>query len=234
MKDVVLLSEIHPLATNLFNPLDQAHNWFSLLTPEDIQWMNRKGQLNLLEAIDIVYQRCEERGKTLIIRDWSHLDFTAIPFLPRPSYRLTLADVLKERFCVVHAATVRHPIDQWLSLRRLPLLENKITLEFFLRGYRRFAEHCARIGFIRYEDLTQDNVARMCDLCDKLKIRFDPEFNNRWASYDKITGDKGGGRGGSVIRPLPRRTTEPGLIEQFEKNADYLHTIELLGYRHPL
>ncbi len=232
MQDVVLLSEIHPSGTKLFNPLKQAHEWFQLLEPADLTRL-RQGPLKFKDAIALVYERCLERNKALIIRDWSHLDFTAVPFLPRPSYRLTIAAVLKERFAIRNTATVRHPIDQWLSLRKLALLNGKITLEVFLKGYRHFAEYCVRMGFIRYEDFVRFPEQQLQILCDRLGVAYDPAFEERWPGYRTITGEVQSKRAGSTIAPVPRQQMEAGLLDAFEHNKDYLKTIKLLGYNHP-
>ena len=68
-----------------------------------------------------------------------------------------------------------------------------------------------------------------------MSISYDPGFIQNWCEYVTITGDAQSGRGQRrEIKPVPRRRMEPGLIEQFEKNADYRKSIELLGYGHPL
>ena len=121
----------------------------------------QKGGIGFQEGIWPYPDRCIEQGKILVLRDWTHLDFTAVPFLPRPTYQLTLADTLKQRLQVINTTTVRHPIDQWLSLRRLPIMQDNLTLEAFLEGYRRFAEHCSQIGFIRYEDFAHDQKLQL-------------------------------------------------------------------------
>lgn len=233
MSGIVLLSEIHP-AGRLYNPLYQAHIWYNLLTRGDVQFLNQKGRVNFVDAIAMIHKRCRDQNKTLVIRDWSHLDFTAVPFLPKPSYRLITADFLRQRFSVIQTATVRHPIDQWLSLRRLILVQGKITLENFLHGHLRFAEYCAEIDFVRYEDFVRDPQTQLSALCRRLEIDFDPGFEERWENYGKITGDIGVSRGGGEIRLLPRREMEPGLLGQFEKNADYQRSLAILGYDHPV
>lgn len=233
MRDIILLSEIHPLGTKLFNPLKQAQEWFNLLTPEDIETLKTKRSLDFRDAILLIYMRCLEQHKTLIIRDWSHLDFTAVPFLSKPSYRPTIVDVLKERFSIRNTATVRHPIDQWLSLRKLLLLKGHITLSDFLHGYLHFAEHCLKIGFIRYEDFVRSPEAELGVLCDYLNIPYDSGFKNRWASYTKITGEIRSWRAGNKIASVSRQTMEPGLSDAFVKNEDYIRILELLGYEHP-
>lgn len=115
MNGVALLSEIHPAGVRYFNPLNQAHHWFQLLTPWDLEHIAQGSGLSFSDAIGLINQRCREQGKHLVLRDWGHLDFTAVPFLDTPSYRLTLADVLAGEFSVVHTAVVRHPADQKLS-----------------------------------------------------------------------------------------------------------------------
>jgi hypothetical protein len=49
---------------------------------------------------------------------------------------------------------VRHPLDQWLSLSQLAVVQGRLTLDGFLAGYRRFAEVASSIGFYRYEEFT--------------------------------------------------------------------------------
>ena len=233
MDGVVLLSEIHPAGTRLFNPLQQAHEWFGLFTAEDIG-MLQKGVIGFNDGICLIQERCIEQGKTLVLRDWTHLDFTAVPFLPRTTYQLTLADTLKQRFQVINTTTVRHPIDQWLSLRRLPLMQDNLALEAFLEGYHRFAEYCSQIGFIRYEDFAHDQELQLAVLCERLEIKYDSAWRDRWVNYTKITGDPPAIRHGSTeISLRTRQLMEPSLLEMFSRNADYLHSLELLGYQHP-
>jgi protein O-GlcNAc transferase len=232
MDRVVLLSEIHPAAVRTFDPLRQAHEWYDLLTPGDLARI-RKGGVDFRSAMALIARRCVERGKILVVRDWTHIDFTGTPFVSAPSYRLRLVEALTEGFSVLNTASVRHPVDQWLSLRRLAVVHGKLSLEDFLRGYRRFAERCSGIGFARYEDFTCDPDAQLRILCQRLRIPFDPGYRQRWASYTNITGARGGNRVETEIVSLPRRAVEPGLLEAFEANEDYRRTIELLGYGHP-
>ena len=233
MDGVVLLSEIHPAVINDLSLIEQANKWYHLFSPEDIQWLVQKGSVEFREAVAMIYERCTEQGKTLVIRDWSYIDFIGAPYYSQPCFSLKTIDVLEGWFSLVHTSLVPHPIDQWLSLKRLVRME-EVTLELFLRGYFRFAEYCADIGFTRYEDFTKDTEKQLRILCDRMELNFDPEFRNRWANYTNITGNiYGASRGRNEIKPLPRREMEPGLLDRFEQNADYFRSLELLGYEHP-
>lgn len=233
MAGTALLSEIHPAGGAWFNPFQQADRWHGLLTKEDLAALRTGRPMPFAAAIMLIERRARERGLALVIRDWTHLDYTAVPFLPQPSFRLTLALALAPQFNVLHAATVRHPIDQWLSLERLGLIRGRLSLADYLIGYRRFAEVANRIGYLRYEDFAADPAKAMALLCRRLQLPYDPGFQQRWMHYDKITGDTPPGPRPQEIRPPRRKPCPPALIDAFGANADYRRAIELLGYGHP-
>jgi protein O-GlcNAc transferase len=233
MSGVLLLSEIHPLGTTQFNPLVQAQRWYGLLSSQDLAELRARGRVAFVDAIDLDYRRAADAGQRLVIRDWSHLDFTGVPFVANPAYRLLTAETLAGRFELRQVCTVRHPLDQWLSLRQLAVVQGKLTLDAFLAGYRRFAEQARAIGFFRYEDFTAEPSAIMKELCRRLELRFDRHFTERWSSYASVTGDVAGSRVGCVIQQAPRRPVEPGLLDQLTASADYRTSLEILGYGHP-
>jgi hypothetical protein len=233
MSGVLLLSEIHPLGTAQFNPLVQAQRWYGLLSSRDLAELRARRRIGFVDAIELIHQRALDAGQRLVIRDWSHLDFTGVPFVAEPAYRLLTADALAGRFELRRICTVRHPLDQWLSLRGLAVVQGRLTLERYLAGYLRFAEQARAIGFLRYEDFVADPDAVTKELCRALELRFDRHFAERWSSYAFVTGDVSGSRGGFDIQPVPRRPAEPGLFDLLEKNPDYASSLELLGYSHP-
>lgn len=234
MEGVVLLSELHPHASNLFNPLVQAKEWFGLFSQSDLDDLQRRGTVSFTKAIELVEQRCRARGDTLVLRDWAHLDYTGYPFAT-PSYSPLLYTGLAESFEIIRISTTRDPVTQWQSLVQLnvmqaPLQSGVFDLDQFLVGYRKYAELCVETGFIRYEDFLRRPELPMRKLCDHLKIKFDPGFIRKWADYQTITGDIGNPRGLSKIKAPPKRPVEPGLRKKFLANADYHHACKLLGY----
>ena len=233
MAGVVLLSEIHPLGTSHFNPLIQAQRWYGLLSTQDLIELKARGRIGFGDAIELIRRRAEDCNQRLVIRDWSHLDFTGVPFVARPAQRLLTADALASRFELRQVCSVRHPLDQWLSLSQLAVVQGRLGLAAFLAGYRRFAEVAQSIGFHRYEDFTRDPNAVMKSLCGSLQLKFDRGFAERWRDYTFVTGDVSGSRGGGEIGPVPRRPVATDLLAALAANDDYQASLKLLGYQHP-
>lgn len=252
MPNVAMLSEVHPAVVKLIEhpltqrtpdvvkllqrmePLRQAHQWFNLLTPDDRAGLVAKGSLPPFEeAIDLIYARAAERGLTLILRDWTHLDFAAAPFIARATHRRTTAAVLAPKYNIIATTFVRHPIDQWLSIQGIPMLKSRLTLEQYLAGTLKFAIEARQLGFVRYEDFTRDPDPQVRVLCERLRIPFDPTYRERWAGYTKITGDTKGTRAQTEIVSLPRRPVDAATLDAFGASADYRAAIEILGYSHP-
>ena len=188
-----------------------------------------------VEAIDLLNRRAPAAGRRLVLRDWSHLDFYGLPFIEQPSFRSELAELLQGHFTLRRAALVRHPIDQMMSLGLLAALGGQLDLERFLGGYRLFAELAAETGFVTYEAVTSRPDAALPRLCGLLDVAFDPGYAQRWAGWDKITGDIAPSRGNAEgrIRPLPRPQVPARVLQRMAANADYRASLALLGYEHP-
>ena len=144
-----------------------------------------------------------------------------------------VAETMAPVFDLIQVAVVRHPADQWLSLRRLAAMKDKLTLAAYLHGYANFAERVAPLGFVQYEEFTRQPAEQAKLLCEKLHLPFDERFIERWPDYDRITGDNlADSRGASLreIRPMQRREAEAGLRAQLRDSSDYHRILELLGY----
>jgi len=235
MHGVALLSEIHPAATEMFNPLIQAHGWFGLLNKNDVAALQAGKVLSFNEAIAVIERCSRQKMRHLVIRDWAHLDFTGLPWLDRPGFRLTLADSLQSDFSLLQLFMVRHPVDVWLSISRLAIMQNaiadgRLNVPFFLSGFEAFARQAAAGDFIRYEDFTHHPEAAMRRACEKLELPYDAGFMQRWPAYKTITGDVESTRGGDEIRPLARRPYEAELLAQFKAEEAYWNSLKLLGY----
>ncbi len=225
MENTILLSEVHPLSYKVYNALFQARQWHNLLRPEDTA-------TDFVGAIGLIAKRCDEAGKKLIIRDWSHLDFIAVPFLEKATYQPIVAEMLAA-FKIIHLSLVRNPIDQWLSTDSLAVLHDKLSLEEFLLGYAKFAEYSASAGFVRYEDFVAEPIEQTKIICEILHLDYDETFIQKWHNYRFITGDiKQRSRGGKLdkIQYLPRLPISSELLDKFYQNNDYQRAIKLLNY----
>jgi len=229
MKDVILLSEIHPLGIKQFNPVRQAQQWYNLFTNSELQEYSSQSH-TFVSVIRLINDRVEFLGKKLVLRDWAHLDFTAVPFLPEPSYRLMLYESLVNDFNLLRIAITRHPINQWLGLSKLHRVQDRLTLEQFLTDYLRFAQITKEIGFIRYEDFTHDPDAILEQITYCLQLEYDPEYKKNWMNYTNITGDRK--NTWREIKPWSHPQLEKSLIKRFTKNNDYRASLKILGYEH--
>jgi len=231
MDNIVLLSEIHPLGTHIFNPLEQARDWYKLIRSEEIS-----KPYSFIDAIQLIEQRCRASGMSLVIRDWAHLDFIGRPFLQKPPYKLQLTETLLPAFDVVQFALVRHPLDQWVSTSRLNVMQGQLDLDTFLAGYRRFAAQAIKTGFMRYEDFTREPETQMQRLCRHIEIDYDPGFIARWQANIRVTGDTSKmsrGSGSNEISPLERHVVDKSLMVKLHNNPDFQRAIDLLGYTEP-
>lgn len=237
MDRVCLLSEIHPAgATSIeparyrISPFAQAMRWHGLFGEADVKRLKQRPP-TFQQLMFMIEQRATAKGLKLVVRDWSHLDWVGLPFC-KPGFGSPLAQTFEGAYDVKRVCTVRHPIDQWLSLMKLPLVARSgLTIEAYLEGTLGFAKLCAEVGFVRYEDFTREPDAHLGTICASLDLDFDPGYAERWSSYDKITGDKGFSRGGAeAIRALERRPADEGLVDEFRAHEAYAEIKSLLGY----
>ncbi len=233
MDDVVLLSEINPRGLHFFNPVSQAVKWHGLGRFEDFAELGFGDDEAFLDTVEHIDKLVQARGKSLVVRDWTHLDFIGYPYR-QPLYRLNLEDLLSRRFTIKSVFTVRHPLDQWLSHLSADHVHfstaDTTILPHFLDGCRRFGEICAKRGFFRYEDFTRDADQVLKDICAQLDLDFDAGYKERWQSYPHITGDRVGKRNNARIVSLPRRTVDPELLQTLEANPDFKAALSCLGY----
>lgn len=235
MDGIALLSEIHPKGLKQFHPMIQAQAWYGLFDKSDLAKFAAAGDLPYADMVALIAQRFDRQRRVLILRDWSHLDFHGLPFVESPPGKPTHAHTLSRRFAVLTAAIVRHPLDQWQSIRRLAVIQDRIDLPAYLRGYRLFAENAAHMPHIRYEDFTADPDTALRHLCAALEAPFDPGYAGRWARYANVTGDlqQGPGADATEILPAQRHKPEAALLAAVADNADYRRALEILGYDHP-
>lgn len=234
MDQIALLSEIHPLQHARSNevilkPLKQAHTWYGLVSLDE-----SKMELPFVDAISLLNLRAQEKNKFLIIRNWANRDFFSThnrPSRPNPPFKLRTSDVLREQFELLEVATVRHPIDQWFSLRRMiTFKQSPMSLNTFLKRYRAFSELAVEMNFVRYEDFTHNPDKTLKQICKYLYIPFDTKYKTRWSKNYKISGDWLGITTEKKIRPATPLEIDQTVLKMFMSNPDFKAAVKLLGY----
>lgn len=230
MTGVALLSEIHPKGMTEYHPLLQAVKWYGLVPLAEARQLAADCPADFARAMGTVLRHAKARGLRVVVRDWTHLDYTGVPYMP-PSYRLTCHEALSAIAPTRHAATVRHPVAQWLSLMRLPsMATTRMPPEDFMVGYLRFAREAAAMGFIRFEDFTRNPDAELRSLCAMIGLPFDPGYSRRWSDIRTITGDTISERARhAAIRP-DSSTPDRDVVARFERTPLYAESLETLGY----
>ncbi|MDH5300721.1 MAG: hypothetical protein OEW58_05095, partial [Gammaproteobacteria bacterium] len=221
-----LLSEINP-SFSVANPAEQAQSWFDIFSKNEFEELLK--ETNYENIITEIRNRVSKNGGKLIIRDWTHIDFTGIPFTT-PSYQLKQKNSLGNLFNLHDIATVRHPIDSYLSLNNLKIVNGRISVKSYLEGANKFAIEAKNIGFIRYEDFCHSPDDILKRICKSLNIFYSDEYKTNFYKYERITGETTGGRSSDTIKVPKRPNIQPALEKEFKENPLYWDTLEILGY----
>lgn len=229
MQGIALLSEIHPYGAEVgseFNVLQQARNWYQVPKTEVLG--NKR--FSFREIMLLIAEGLEEKGLQLIVRDWAHIDFVAVPFLEEPCYHSRLVEALEDDFDIIQFHLVRHPVPQWFSFEKLKQIHGRLSLEQHLERYYRYAELCRENGFVRYEDFTAEPERIMQVICSKLHVNYDSKFINKWFNNQNITGDPSRRTSQTHIRPVRLPEVDTGLYDRLHRCEYYRRSLDLLGY----
>ncbi len=227
-----LLSEIHPLGVSRFNPLQQACDWYGLVKKDEVQSLI-DGDLDALRvALDLIHRRAAEAGSKVVVRDWAHLDWLGSPFLKEAPEQSSWDAVNAPTLLLSRCATVRHPVDQFLSTKQLAMLKTDCTDEAIWRSMKTFAESIQAMPWFRYEDFLEHPAGVLSCLCDVLGLPYDENWSQQWVANTRVTGEIDS-RLKYAIKPLYRRNVRPEFWASLHHNQDFLATLDLLRYSTP-
>lgn len=230
MSGHVLLSEINPCAS-VTDPLQQAAQWYDLVSPRELDNYRNKQQLNYRQTIELICNRAEQRKKQVILRDWSYIDFTPLPFAQVPRFQLSQRDCLGAKFELRETALVRHPLDMLLAADNGKLCQDAASLRRYLRGLRLFARQAADVGFCRFEDFCADPSRTLREVCDALDLHFDASFAVRYTSYTAVTDINVDQASLNNNQRSVRPPVTHALASLLRGNEDYMETVDILGYK---
>ncbi len=243
MDHVALFSEIHrdgatlikqempPPANAALNIRIQGAMWFGLYSAGEAQSVIAAAEEpNTPELIQEVIERCQSKGLTPVIRDWSHMDFMGLPFRA-PTPHLSLYHELSGYYDIRQTSIVRHPLGNYMSMVNSATLKQFIGtdgFEHFIEGYRQFIEAVPADSMIRYEDFLADKTGTIQKLADYMGIPFDPDFETKAANNTRITGDAAGK--GLTQYAGTLKTIDKAIFDMATSNNPYRNAAETAGY----
>ena len=232
LESVALLSEINPHSVTRFNPLVQARDWHGLFDADLDTKMQDGDTEGFKFAIAKITSALASTPKQLVVRDWSHVDFMGIPIESDRPGSLRLASTLASDFDVMSVASIRNPVDQYLSMHKLPILQESWDSELVWRAMRKFAEQIQGMPWIRYEQFVVDPEKEIKRLCEHWQIQFDDRFLTRWTEYVHVTGDPVRLTKREIQR-TPRSPVPDDFWLSVVENDDFYATLDILGYSLP-
>lgn len=227
LPNVVILSEVNPLGGGG----GQGPVWFQTVKAQAKEWY----QINL-QSEDFVggilelEQICENSGRSLIVRDW-----TLVNFFPceengwNPPNRLLTLEILEKRCEINPFVFVRDSIDVWIS-RGTPRARD------FFRQYLCYVEAILekKLPIFKYEDFCRKPSVVIRNICGYTGLVYSDSYKN-YASFLNVNGDvqiPRGSRGTKQgeIKPLPRKWLPKDKIIEVNQNADMVRANSLLEY----
>lgn len=232
-EEIVLLSETNPASANLFafelNPVQQlAAHYAQLDLPPYEGNMAELGAPFLFGAfIRQLAEECAARDRHLVIRDYNYADYIGTPFTWRPSGVSSL-DAALEEVKTRDLLLIRHPVSQYASLASHPELQNVLTPEAFLTGYRQLLNRHPLGRRLRYEDLYGAFDDNLAEIAQYFELTIDEGWPDRLPAIDWITGHA---LGKTSVRPdAARQELDPEIRDIFRPLSDYQLVCRFCGY----
>lgn len=222
LPNVFLLSELHPASTlhmggekPKFSPTDviTLSRYANVPEADSLAWKI------FVDNIKTTNKHIASFGGHLVIREHTHSDFCVGESFTKHS---SVVENLSNEFNVLRVATLRNPIDSYLSLL------NNNWEHFEPKG---FNEYCKRVdAFVsgykleqvfRYEDFVENPSENVHKITQALNLPFSDGFIDIF-DICKVTGDSG--RGGSSIAKRERREISNPLLQEI-KASKYFEKI---------
>ncbi|WP_395340304.1 hypothetical protein PN836_016570 [Ningiella sp. W23] len=227
MPNVFVLSETHPLSKNHVGHLAR-------YSPTDITTLSRFAGIPDLEKLAIrlfitnikaVNKHVSERGGTLVLREHTHIDYCVGKKIARAPIVETCLD---KDFEIISLATVRNPIDSYISLQTNNWLQFKpATFDEYCKRLFRFLSRYPLENIVKYEDFTKKPHKAINRMCKILNIKFDGSFSDITELFT-MTGDSG--RASNKIEKRERRDISDDFRNEIHSSAYFQKVKSLLCY----
>ena len=197
LENVIVLSEVNPWGS--FKPmLEQAQEWFRLINAEEKRGLEGRA---FAEQIGELHKRAAEKGKTIIIRDWSTANFMKGLVRDRkPSYQLETMIELGRSFSLKPLVLMRDPYSTWKSNSDNFGKYFDLSPESFFREYGRYLASIQSMPRIMLEEFTSFPRDHIRWICEYWNLPYNDECLTNFYQVVHCTGDN------TLAKPIERGT----------------------------
>lgn len=182
LPNTYVLAEVNPVASsdNRDHPdinvvAYQAKEWFDIDIEAD----------GFVESVLELKQKAEAKGKRLVVRDWSFVNFVPLRLNGQsPANELLTITSLAPHTQVAPFAFVRNLVDMWIS-------SGMPEIEQYSKCYAAYAEAIVEMGMpvFTYEEFCQDPQTVMKGICAAADLEYDAEFQRSFVQNKQAVGD---------------------------------------------
>lgn len=235
----LVLSEVNPHAS-VVPPEQQAYEWWKLISDKEVNVLRSQAYIQKIRCFS---QKANEHQLSLIIRDWSSVNFLGdllVQDVLTPSYVLEQEVYLSRGEFECHSAVIaRRAEDVYASIiksfaEKLPENFRFLSAEDFGKRYLQYARSVSRYRIFHYEDICEEPETQIKELCEYLEIHYSASFLEKFKYFKQCTGDsqpvvESRGFNLDVITRLKSYTDSEYYVDA-QKNESCVEANRLLGY----
>lgn len=231
LPNVYVLSEVNPASLNHIG------GGKPKFLPSDITTLSRYANIpQVQELADSLFRQnilttnmhVIEHGGVLVLRDHTHSDYCVGSDHVDES---KVVSTLSEDFDIIRLATIRHPVDAYLSLVKNNWEQHVPKgFEEYCKRFLKFTSQFYKRDIIKYEDIVSDPVKQLKKIAKKLDLPFSASFIDTFSTM-QVTGDSG--RSGAVIEERPRRPLSDEQIAMISSSKSFKKIAKKFNYGIP-
>jgi hypothetical protein len=221
MPNTFLISEVHPTTKLTINPS------VTEFRPTDLTSLGRYAELPkmdelaekiFLSNVQVVNEHLNTLSAKLVLREHTHSDYclgdeNAVASEP------VLIRLLKREYSHRKIATVRDPIDSFISLQNNGWVHfSPSSFDQYCERLLAFISHFRSDEIVKYEDFVDQPKLVMKRISEILDIDYSSEFEDVFSIF-KVTGDSG--RSGDKINKRGRREVTKEFQDEIKNSTAY-------------
>jgi hypothetical protein len=186
--------------------------------------------LSFRAMIQAFYDCASASHRHLVIRDYNYIEFIGAPFTTDPPRRLMIHAALPRAIPTASVALIRHPIHQWLSLRKHWRPGSvAVNPQAFCVAYATFLRELGTKAIFKYEEFVANPQGELRAICGELDLQFIPSCIERFYQFDYVTGDLTRLRD-RTISLSARKLVPRGALEEFHASEIFRSILLKTGY----